>query len=224
MIVRKGLAQGLRGWDHPRDFALDESLPAMSIRPSFRIRTMLLATGLAVALPEGAQANYAPAATAAHYAPAASAANPFADLAAIDAQVAAFTGHAIGQTGGASTAVDRRLRLNACRSPLALSWRAGRRETVLVECPDLGSWRLFVPVRAAEVSTGLASVAVARGEQVTVAVVGEGFSISQPGEAMDSGGVGEWIRVRGVKNGTPQGDAMRAMIIRPGTVEVQLRD
>jgi flagella basal body P-ring formation protein FlgA len=218
MIARKGLAQGLLGLDHPRDFALDESLPAMSIRPSFRIRTMLLAIGLGLGLPEGAQANYAPSAAPN------TVASPFADLAAIDAQVAAFTGHAIGQTGGANMAVDRRLRLNACRSPLALSWRAGRRETVLVECPDLGSWRLFVPVRAAEVSTSLASVAVARGEQVTIAVVGEGFSISQPGEAMDSGGVGEWIRVRGVKNGTPQGDAMRAMIIRPGTVEVQLRD
>jgi len=212
MIDHSQLAQGLLILDHPRGFALDESLMPMSIRPSLRTRFLLLALGLSYVLPEPARANYAPAP------------NPFADLSTIDANVAAFTGRGIGQTGGANTPVDRRLRLNACRSPLALSWRGGRRDTVLVECPDLGSWRLFVPVRAAETSGSVAQVAVARGEQVSIAVVGEGFSISQPGEAMDSGTVGEWIRVRGVKNGTPQGDAMRAIITRPGVVEVQLRD
>ena len=48
-----------------------------------------------------------------------------ADLAAIDAQVAAFA-------GGTAVPVDRRLRLVACATPLALSWRGARRDTVHV--------------------------------------------------------------------------------------------
>jgi len=173
--------------------------------PSFRIRFLLLALGLSYVWP-GVSAW--------------AATNPFADLAAIDRDVAAFTGRDIGQTGGAILPVDRRLRLNGCRSPLALSWRTNRHDAVTVECPDAGSWHLFVPVRQAE--TG--AVAVARGETVSVAVVGDGFAVSQPGEAMEPGAVGDWIRVRGVRNGQAQGEAIRARILRPGEVEVPLRD
>jgi len=146
--------------------------------------------------------------------------SPFADLAAIDRDVAGFTGRDIGQTGGATLPVDRRLRLNACRSPLALSWRSGRHEAVAVECPDPGSWHLIIPVRVAEAGV----IAVARGEVVSIAVVGDGFAVSQPGEAMDPGAIGDWIRVRGLRNGQAQGEAMRARITRPGEVEVPLRD
>ena len=144
----------------------------------------------------------------------------FADLVAIDGEVASFTGHAIGQQGGAALPVDRRLRLTACRSPLALSWRLPRRETVVVECPDPGSWHLYVPVRAG--SNAPMAVAVARGEGVTIAVTGDGFSVSQPGEAMEAGAVGEWIRVRSVRDGSAKSEPMRAKIVRPGQVEVEL--
>jgi flagella basal body P-ring formation protein FlgA len=53
----------------------------------------------------------------------------YADPAAIDAQVADFTGHPMGTSGGAAQAVDRRLRLTPCRSPLAVSWRGLRRDS-----------------------------------------------------------------------------------------------
>ncbi len=181
----------------------------MTLRSSFRLPLLLLAAGAPCLWPVGAQASYG------------MPSSPFANLEQIDAEVAAFTGHSAGQTGGAATPVDRRLRLNACRSPLALSWRMPRRDSVLVECPDAGSWRLFVPVRQAE-SGG--ATAVARGESVSIAVVGEGFSVSQAGEAMDAGAIGDWIRVRGLKNGQAQGEAMRARITRPGEVVVELRD
>ena len=144
----------------------------------------------------------------------------FANLGAIDGEVASFTGHAIGQQGGAILPVDRRLRLARCFSPLALSWRLPRREAVVVECPDPGSWHLFVPVRAGD--TAPMSVAVARGEGVTIAVTGDGFTVSQPGEAMEAGAMGDWIRVRSVRDGSPKGDPMRAKIVRPGQVEVEL--
>jgi hypothetical protein len=36
--------------------------------------------------------------------------------------------------------------------------------------------------------------------------------------------VGDWIRVRGLKDGSPRGDAMRGRVVRPGEVEVPLRN
>lgn len=144
----------------------------------------------------------------------------YADPAAIDAQVAQFTGHPMGTGGGAAQAVDRRLRLTACRSPLAMSWRGLRRDSVLVECPDPGSWHLFVPLHVAEP----AAIAVLRGEAVTIAVAGDGFAVTQPGEALDAGAVGDWIRVRSVRDGSPKGEPIRARITRPGEVTVLLTD
>ncbi|MBC2670452.1 flagella basal body P-ring formation protein FlgA [Novosphingobium piscinae] len=142
---------------------------------------------------------------------------PFTDPAAIDAAVAQFTGVPQGATGGAAQPVDRRLRLATCRNPLSIGWYGQRRDTVLVQCPDVGSWRLFVPLLQ---TVGAASTpAVLRGESVTVAVSGPGFSISQPGEALDGGAVGTWIRVRSAVAGS---QPMRARIVRPGLVEVQL--
>ena len=144
----------------------------------------------------------------------------YASLSAIDRAVAAFTGADIGLPGGASLPVDRRLRLSACASPLELSWRGARHDTVVVQCPDAGIWHLFVPVRNHVGQVG--ANAVDRGDSITIAVTGDGFSVSQPGEAMDPGAVGDWIRVRSVKDGSPRTDSMRAKIVRPGEVEVPL--
>ena len=69
---------------------------------------------------------------------------------------------------------------------------------------------------------GLAAPVIARGDAVTIAVSGQGFSVSQPGEALEAGAVGAWIKVRTVQTGRSQGDAMRAQVIRPGLVGVPL--
>lgn len=135
---------------------------------------------------------------------------PFADLAAIDHAVAGFA-------GGAAIPVDRRLRLDHCTAPLSLSWRTQRRDTVVVECPDTGGWRLFVPISMGG-GAEAAAVVINRGDAVTIAVGGAGFSVSQPGEAMESGAVGSWIRVRSAARGQP----MRAQVVRPGMVAVPL--
>jgi len=156
---------------------------------------------------------------------AAQAQGAYTDPAAIDREVAAFTGAPPGGTGGAMLPTDRRLRLALCRSPLAMSWRNARHDSLVVECPDPGSWHLFVPVRSAQVASAAPSTPVVmRGESVTIAVAGDGFAVTQPGEAMEAGAVGEWIRVRSVRPGQAQGDAMRARITRPGEVEVPLGD
>jgi len=142
----------------------------------------------------------------------------FTDLAALDRSVSAFTGAAIGEPGGATQPVDRRMRLAACAAPPVLSWYGTGRDTVMVRCPDPGSWRIFVPLTQGAQTTS--QPAVLRGEAVTISIEGEGFSIAQAGEAMDQGAVGSWIRVRNASNTTSQ--PFRARIVRPGLVAVQL--
>lgn len=151
---------------------------------------------------------------------AAAAADPTFDLAAIDYAVAGFTGHSIGEPGGARQPVDRRLRLAACAQPLSLEWH-GNRASVLVRCPGAG-WRLFVPL-AATLQSGTAPAAaekvVARGETVTVALRGRGFALQRQAEAMEPGAIGDWIRVR------PAGrdaEPLRARVIRPGLVGMDM--
>lgn len=152
--------------------------------------------------------------------PASALAAPFADPAAIDREVTGFTGIPQGQPGGAALPVDRRLKLASCQSPLSLGWHTQRRETVLVQCPDAGGWRLFVPILAAQGAA--AAPAVLRGEAVTISVAGDGFTVSQPGEAMEPGAVGSWIRVRLAQGGVAKGEPMRAQIVRPGLVSVPM--
>lgn len=149
-------------------------------------------------------------------------ADQFSSLTDIDAQVAEFTGAQPGTLGGAKAPVDRRLRLVQCYSPLALSWHGTRRDTVRVECADAGGWRIFVATSGGSANAAQAArpvqqqTVIKRGEQVSVTVRGRGFSISRAGEAMEDGGMGDWIKVR-------PGDAsdpVRGQVIRPGLVEI----
>lgn len=148
----------------------------------------------------------------------------YADLDSIDREVAGFTGADIGQTGGATSPVDRRLRLRPCGSPLALAWRTQNHESVIVQCGDPGSWRLFVPVKREAAGVGGAmggAPAINRGDAISIAVTGDGFTVAQPGEAMESGAVGAWIRVRPV-NAKPGDEPMRAQVVRPGLTALPL--
>jgi flagella basal body P-ring formation protein FlgA len=139
--------------------------------------------------------------------------------AAIDRDVAAFTGQPIGAPGGAARPVDRRLRLAACSAPLALSWRGDAHASILVECPDAGGWHIYVATAAQPAGNPRQTPAVPvieRGQGVTVAVTGDGFSVSQPAEALESGAIGAWIRVRT----QAKADPVQAQVVRPGLVEV----
>ena len=146
-----------------------------------------------------------------------SAASGLHDPGAIDRDVATFTGQPIGAPGGAARPVDRRLRLSACAAPLAMSWRGDARASVLVECPDVGGWHLFVAL-AAGARQAVAGPVIERGQSVTVALTGDGFSVSQPAEALENGALGAWIRVRTVAKGEP----LQARVVRPGFVEVPI--
>jgi flagella basal body P-ring formation protein FlgA len=137
--------------------------------------------------------------------------------------VAGFTGAGIGQPGGARLPVDRRMKLAPCEMPLALEYYGRGRDSVLVRCPVAGGWRIYVPVANPGANSGgnAASGApiVARGESVAISVRGRGFSLSRQGEAMDGGAEGEWIRVRPAG---PRTDPIRARILRPGVVTLEL--
>ncbi len=139
------------------------------------------------------------------------------DPGAIDRDVANFTGQPIGAPGGAARPIDRRLRLSACAAPLAMSWRGDGRTSILVECPDAGGWHVFVAL-AAGARQSVAGPVIERGQSVTVALTGDGFSVSQPAEALENGALGAWIRVRTVAKGEP----LQARVVRPGLVEVPI--
>ncbi|MGB5778217.1 MAG: flagella basal body P-ring formation protein FlgA [Allopontixanthobacter sediminis] len=136
-----------------------------------------------------------------------------ADLAQIDREVAAFTGAAIGTTGGARAPVDRRMRLARCAAAHQLSPYGIRQDSVAVQCP--GSWRIFVPLSRGTEASGGADL-VGRGDRVSIVLEGRGFSVTQSGEAMEAGGEGDWIRIK------PPGasEPIRAKVVSPGRVTI----
>ncbi len=142
----------------------------------------------------------------------------FSDPADIDRAVAEFTGAAIGVEGGARLPVDRRLKLAECSTRLAVEWYGRAQDTVVVRCPVAGGWRLFVPIESAPAAAPAQDV-IARGEAVSIAVHGKGFTLSRQGEALEGGAIGEWIRVRPV--GTKR-DPIRARVLQPGKVGMDL--
>lgn len=144
------------------------------------------------------------------------------DLAGIDREVANFTGIAQGQPGGAALPLDRRLRLALCPAPHVVGWYGGGQNTVEVVCPVAGGWKLYVPlVNSAQArSRGAATeAAITRGDQVTITVRGDGFAVSQAGQALESGARGAWIKVRGLAQGAL---VLRARVLRPGLVGMDL--
>jgi flagella basal body P-ring formation protein FlgA len=139
------------------------------------------------------------------------------DPAAIDRAVAAFTGAGIGAPGGARMASDPRLQLAPCAAPLAVSWHTAARSAVAVECAGPTPWRVFVAINPSQAAAARpAAPAVKRGDALTIVVRGRGFSVQQPGEAMEAGMVGDWIEVRTSR----KAQGLRARIERPGLAVV----
>lgn len=130
----------------------------------------------------------------------AAAAGPFQDTVALDRAVAAFTGKAIGEAGGARSVVDARLKLAACPM-LSMAWRGAGHDAVVVTCTG-PEWRIFVPVRATATATAAPAAApvtiapikpaavIRRGDPVTIAAGSPGFSITREGIAMADAGPG----------------------------------
>ncbi|MEL7446516.1 MAG: flagella basal body P-ring formation protein FlgA [Pseudomonadota bacterium] len=135
----------------------------------------------------------------------------FTDPAEIDRAVEIFTGARIGESGGARSEADRRLRLDACTSPLATQWYGRPGKTIQVECPGIHGWRIFVST-VPTAGAAKTDPVVRRGDPITVAIRGRGFTVQQSGEARESGGIGDWIAIRTARKADP----IRARIERPG--------
>ena len=148
----------------------------------------------------------------------ATAQNPgFQDPAAIDRAVSAFVAGATGMENARARPVDRRLRLAACRSPLALAWHGGARGTILVQCPEPGGWRLFVPAPGAGERTGQHGAPVVnRGDPVSIRIAGRGFAVTTTGEALEAGQVDQWIRIRPIGAKA----SLRGQVVGAGLVAV----
>ena len=147
-------------------------------------------------------------------------AQSYVDLSEVDRAVAQFAGAPIGAPGGAAQGADRRLRLTPCPQILTLVWYGQGRSAVEVRCPVVGGWKLYVPLSGGGSGNAAAEPpAVIRGDAVTVRVSGDGFAVSQPGEALESGLVGAWIKVRGSAADAP---VLRAKVLRPGLVGMEL--
>lgn len=141
------------------------------------------------------------------------------DLAAIDREVAAFTGAPVGGSGGAQAQVDRQMRLARCGQPLALDYY-GARTSIRVVCPDPGSWRVFVPLMQTRAADAGAAV-VTRRDLLRVEAGGSGFRVSRSGEALEDGRAGAMIRVR-IDDGSRQGRVISAEVIAAGRVRVPI--
>ena len=147
-------------------------------------------------------------------------AQSYVDLSEVDDAVARFTGAPIGAPGGAAQGADRRLRLAPCPQLLTLAWYGQGRAAVEVRCPVAGGWKLYVPLSGGGGGNAATEqAAVVRGDAVTVRISGDGFAVSQPGEALESGSVGAWIKVRGPTANAP---VLRAKVLRPGLVGMDL--
>lgn len=136
------------------------------------------------------------------------------DIGSIRQAVTGFAGISPAEAGP----IDSRLRLARCRTPLALSWHGTRGDTVAVSCPDAGGWRLFVPVKGAQVAQAPGAPVIARGDAVTIRFPGRGFSVTGTGKALGSGRVGQQISVRPDSGKAP----IRARVNAAGLVTAQL--
>ncbi|MGE5721209.1 MAG: flagella basal body P-ring formation protein FlgA [Sphingomonadales bacterium] len=126
-------------------------------------------------------------------------AQPFQDLAVLDAWVAAALGARAGEPGGAIRPIDRRLKLAACPEEAEVTPPVLGAATV--RCISVG-WRIAVPVIAAA-RPAKAEPIVRKGDQVELAVVSDGFMVSAVAVAEQDGAAGDRIRVRTAQKSAP---------------------
>jgi flagella basal body P-ring formation protein FlgA len=133
----------------------------------------------------------------------------FENLEMLDNRVAAALGANIGEPGGATTAIDRRLRLQACPQPVEVGEPIAG--ALAVRCAPLG-WRIRVSVvpssetrqvAAAAVRQERAEPVVRRGDQIELVAIAAGFTVSTLATADQDGAPGDRIRVRTERRSAP---------------------
>jgi flagella basal body P-ring formation protein FlgA len=134
----------------------------------------------------------------------------FENLEMLDNRVAAALGANIGEPGGATTAIDRRLRLQACPQPVEVGEPIAG--ALAVRCTPLG-WRIRVSIVPSSETRQVASAApsrqeraepvVRRGDQIELVAIAAGFTVSTLATADQDGAPGDRIRVRTERRSAP---------------------
>lgn len=134
----------------------------------------------------------------------------FENLEMLDNRVAAALGANIGEPGGATTPIDRRLRLQACPQPVEIGEPIAG--ALAVRCAPLG-WRIRVSVVGAPQTaptmprTSQAQArpvpVVRRGDQIELIAIASGFTVSTLATAEQDGAPGDRIRVRTERRNAP---------------------
>lgn len=150
-------------------------------------------------------------------------AQSFQDTRLLDKAVAGFTGHVVGEDGGARTPVDARLKLAVCPT-VTIAWHTDRHDAVVVGCPA-PQWRIFVAIKQAAPSPLAPQlpaatpalkpvIVIKRGDPVTIVAGNDGFSVTRDGVAMGDAAVGGRVPVQ-VEPGKPP---IQAIAVEPGKV------
>lgn len=135
----------------------------------------------------------------------------FENLEMLDNRVAAALGANIGEPGGATTPIDRRLRLQACPQPVEIGEPIAG--ALAVRCTPLG-WRIRVSIVASAETRQTAAATpaqrqarpepvVRRGDQIELVAIAQGFTVSTLATAEQDGAPGDRIRVRTERRNAP---------------------
>jgi flagella basal body P-ring formation protein FlgA len=134
----------------------------------------------------------------------------FENLEMLDNRVAAALGANIGEPGGATTPIDRRLRLQACPQPVEIAEPIAG--ALAVRCAPLG-WRIRVSLVPSASSRQTAAArsqpqvraepVIHRGDQIELVAIAQGFTVSTLATADQDGAPGDRIRVRTERRNAP---------------------
>ncbi len=160
-------------------------------------------------------------------APASAAAGPdgFENLDRLEGRLVGALNADVGQPGGPSTHIDRRLKLQPC--PAAVTIDPPALGAVALRCEALG-WRIRIPLThgaGTAAATGAAVVPVAaaapsqplvikRGDPVELAATRDGFTVTTQAVAQEDGRIGGRIRVRPDKGNIIIGEVVDAGRVR----------
>ena len=121
----------------------------------------------------------------------------FEDISMLERRLTAAIGAGVGEPGGPSRPIDRRLKLAPCPQPASFEPPALGAATI--RCEPLG-WRIRVPLvriaAAAQVAAARAEPTIRKGDQVELTASSGSFTVSTVAVAEQDGAPGDRIRVR----------------------------
>ena len=121
----------------------------------------------------------------------------FEDIGMLEMRLTAALGAGVGEAGGPSRPIDRRLKLAPCPQPASFEPPALGAATI--RCEPLG-WRIRVPLvrtaAAAQAPGERAEPIVRKGDQVELTASSGSFTVSTVAVAEQDGALGDRIRVR----------------------------